>query len=420
MALRSRSLSELTRRHGVKIASAVSVEECCLAIGQVVGHENIMSASRMNSANVVFLNSVERANDLVVNGVVIDGLFTPVLPLSTPSKKVLLSNVPPFISDETLVRIMSRYGKLVSPIKKITIGCESPLLKHVVSFRRFVYMILKENEELDVSLHLKVDDFDYVIYASTERMKCFNCGEIGHLIRACPGKDTENSNSLAVANVGEVVQAGPSNVDPPVADESVTEERVVENLPVNESVAIQISGSVTNNSCLNIEVPKTCVSSVNTDTVNIDSDFTVSQPKLHWNNPEMVTETEQTMFKVPSKRKKSGDSQNVRAKKADVEDVFDEDEMESGNESSDSSVSLSQSDFSNYTYEVDDIKLFLRATKNKRGVCVKQFFPDLKQFVDKTRHFMSEGLFTNREIYRLKKIVTKLTFDNVNEGSDKA
>uniref|UniRef100_A0A9J7X1C1 RRM domain-containing protein n=1 Tax=Cyprinus carpio carpio TaxID=630221 RepID=A0A9J7X1C1_CYPCA len=58
-------------------------------------------------------------------GIVVDNLFTPVLPLSIPSKKVLLSNVPPFISDETLVRIMSRYGKLVSPIKMIPIGCES-------------------------------------------------------------------------------------------------------------------------------------------------------------------------------------------------------------------------------------------------------------------------------------------------------
>uniref|UniRef100_A0A9J7YHV5 RRM domain-containing protein n=1 Tax=Cyprinus carpio carpio TaxID=630221 RepID=A0A9J7YHV5_CYPCA len=64
-------------------------------------------------------------------------LFTHVLPLSMPSKKVLLSNVPPFISDETLVRILSRYGKLVSPIKMIPIGSGSPLLKHVVSFRRF-------------------------------------------------------------------------------------------------------------------------------------------------------------------------------------------------------------------------------------------------------------------------------------------
>uniref|UniRef100_A0A9J7X201 Uncharacterized protein n=1 Tax=Cyprinus carpio carpio TaxID=630221 RepID=A0A9J7X201_CYPCA len=67
-----------------------------------------------------------------------------VLPLSIPSKKVLLSNVPPFISDETLVRIMSRYGKLVSPIKMIPIGCGSPLLKHVVSFRRFGLFTNKE------------------------------------------------------------------------------------------------------------------------------------------------------------------------------------------------------------------------------------------------------------------------------------
>ncbi len=139
-----------------------------------MGHEHIMSASRMNSATVVFLSSVEKANELVETGIVVDNLFTPVLPLSMPSKKVLLSNVPPFVSDETLVRIMSRYGKLVSPIKMIPVSCKSPLLKHVVSFRRFFFfMILKEDEELDLSLHLKVDDCDYIIYATTEKMKCF-------------------------------------------------------------------------------------------------------------------------------------------------------------------------------------------------------------------------------------------------------
>lgn len=92
--------------------------------------------------------------------------------------------------------------------------------------------------------------------------------------------------------------------------------------------------------------------------------------------------------------------------------------MESGNESSDSSISLSQIDFSNYTYEVDEIKLFLQGyQKQEWGLC-KAVFPDLKQLW--IRHFMSERLFTNREIYRLKKIVTKLTSDNVNGGSDKA
>lgn len=423
-APRSQVLSKLTRRHGVKVASVVSVENCCLAVGEVVGHENIMSASKMNSAIVIFLNSVEKANELVETGIVVDNLFTPVLPLSMPSKKVLLSNVPPFISDETLVGIMSRYGKLVSPIKKIPIGCGSPLLKHVVSFRRFIYMILKDDEELELSLHLKVDDFDYVIYATTDKMKCFNCGEVGHLIRACPGKTKENS-SVNDVNAGEPVEAGPSNAPPPVAGTGAVEESTVVNSSESESAANAIQVIDPKNAdevnvpasaeALNVHFHK---SASKTDKKQNDSAVNILQPNLFCDGIEM--ETEQSEFKVPYKRKKSGDFQAVKAKKADVEVVYGEDEMESGSESSDSSVSLSQSDFSSRSYEVDDIKLFLRATKNKRGVRVDEYFPDTKQFVGKTRLFMSEGLFTNKEVYRLKKIVRKFTSDNANEESEKA
>ncbi len=38
------------------------------------------------------------------SGVVLNGSLVPVLPLSSPSKKVILSNVPPFIKDEVLVQ----------------------------------------------------------------------------------------------------------------------------------------------------------------------------------------------------------------------------------------------------------------------------------------------------------------------------
>ncbi len=68
-ALRSQVLSKLKRRHGVKVAATVSVEDCCLAAGEVVGHENNVSASKMNSATVLFLNSVEKANELVETGI---------------------------------------------------------------------------------------------------------------------------------------------------------------------------------------------------------------------------------------------------------------------------------------------------------------------------------------------------------------
>lgn len=92
----------------------MSVEDCCLAVGKVVVISEF-SASRMK---------VKKENELVEHGVIIDDTLTAVLPLSLPSKKVTISNVPP------LIQALSCYGKLISPIfLKITIGCESPL-KH--------------------------------------------------------------------------------------------------------------------------------------------------------------------------------------------------------------------------------------------------------------------------------------------------
>lgn len=116
----SGSFNSLTRRHGVKIDSAAGVEACSLVVGEVIGYENIVSASRMISA-VKFVKTVDLANQLVQSDTLINGIFTPVLPLSTPSKKVTLSNVPPFIPNEALIKLLAHYGKTISPLKMIQI-----------------------------------------------------------------------------------------------------------------------------------------------------------------------------------------------------------------------------------------------------------------------------------------------------------
>lgn len=91
----------------MKIDSTGSVEECSLAVGEVIGPENILSRSRLNSVIVVLVKTTDLANPLVESGIVVNGTFTPVLPLSAPSKKVTLSNVPPFISNELLMLYMA-------------------------------------------------------------------------------------------------------------------------------------------------------------------------------------------------------------------------------------------------------------------------------------------------------------------------
>ncbi|KAI4876408.1 hypothetical protein NFI96_004023 [Prochilodus magdalenae] len=119
-ALTSTLYKSLTRRHLVKVACRVSVEEYCLAAGSVV------SASRMDNAVALFLNTVEKANGLVQTGIVLQDQLTPVHPLSTPATKVILSNIPQFIKDEHLARELSRFWKLVFPIRKIPLVVNPP------------------------------------------------------------------------------------------------------------------------------------------------------------------------------------------------------------------------------------------------------------------------------------------------------
>jgi len=396
-------LDVLTRRHGVKIVSVASVETCCLGVGEIVGHQNILSASRMNGATVIFLNSVERANEVVARGIIIDEILTPVLPLLLPSKKITISNIPPFLSDDILKQALSRYGKLVSPIKKITIGCESPLLKHIVSFRRFAFMIIKDDAELDLALNFRVDDFEYVVFVTTDKMKCFGCGKSGHLIRSCPDKSAAGgSASTKDKPASEPAEVGLAEAVPTV------------DIPVGEGATVEgpVEAGSTSVESLN-EGRDTSSETVAAKTVLLNSDV---------ENMGDVSdiETESRLFKVPTKRKHVEKISHIKCfKKGEVvEGDEDQKESESGSEMSDSSTVLSQSEAAiSRSYDVDDIKRFLNTTKNKRGVVVKDYFPDLNQFYNKAKGLLVDGCLSNREVYRLKKIVRKVGTE-LNENED--
>ncbi len=410
----TRVLSTLTRRHAIKVVFASSIEVICLAIGEVVGHGCILSASRMNGATVVFLSGVEKVNEVVEKGIVIDGEFVSVLPLSMPSKRVTLSNVPPFLSDEILTKALARYGKLVSPIKKIPISATSPLLKHIVSFRRFAYMIVQDDEELDLSLSFRVDDFDYVIFVSTAKTTCFRCKKTGHLIRNCPEKgDTEkgdDSSHPSTSKAGvDLRSAGAQGGSSSKAEVVICDEtpRIADDV-----VTVMDSEKGGQNDMAETAVPDKTYSKLPEkerecgNTGKDDTQVVLKRSETDYVDLDMETEAES--FKMPQKRKMSDKSQNKKALKKLVLNSSDDNETDSESEFSDSSVALSLSEFSVRSYNAEEIKTFLKSTKNKRGVCVQEYFPNLTQFVEKTKGLMAEGCFTNKEVYRLKKIVRNL------------
>lgn len=449
------NFERLTRRHGIKVASKVSVEQCSLAVGNVVGHQNVVSASRMNKVIVLFLSSVEKALEVVQSGIVIDDLFVPVVPLSTPSKRITLSNVPPFIKDEELMRELSRFGKIVSPIKKVTAGCRSPLLSHLVSFRRQVHMVLKEDGDFDVVFKFKVDDYDYTVFATSDSLKCFGCGEVGHLVRACPNKvDKDASSAVEHANVPGVegTSGGTMPPGPPAKSGDVTSEtnnlnesmqpgNVLEdveapvivhnvndggglgetdgvaslNLPVQAEVTVVESvksvtpvvnskdANVAGVSAVTLDVPLADSSESNLNS----SEVGVEQNEILEDSEPM--DVSETLFKVPAvKRKLTNKNVSNKQSKTNKEHVGADDE--NGGYSTDSSLP------DNYQplvvlYSAQEIKNFLQATKFKRGVKIEEFFPNVDEFVRDAKYLMKasgENCFTDQEVYRLVKIVRNL------------
>ena len=77
---------------------------------------------------VIFLDSAYRVNSDGESGVMIQDLFTQVLPLAI---RAVISNVPLYVSNEALVREQTR--------EKIPPG-----VKHVFTYRRYVFMVLKK------------------------------------------------------------------------------------------------------------------------------------------------------------------------------------------------------------------------------------------------------------------------------------
>ena len=104
----------------------------CKVVG---GGKNIRSASRMNKDIVVFLPETAMVDKLIEEGLLIMDSFVQVLPLSSPAKRVVLSNVSSYFKNTILERNLSRYGKQTAPIRPVLVGLNKLTLVHVESFR---------------------------------------------------------------------------------------------------------------------------------------------------------------------------------------------------------------------------------------------------------------------------------------------
>ena len=75
-------------------------------------------------------------------------------------------------------------------------------------------VLKKDEEELNIVLKFRIGRFDYVVFATTETIKCFSCRTQGHLVRSCP---EWAAGAWAGSGHAGLAQAGVSQLETPPA-----------------------------------------------------------------------------------------------------------------------------------------------------------------------------------------------------------
>ena len=100
----------LTRKHALVCVppDGVLTEEIVLVVGDAIGIEHVRAASRMHQKVVVFISDVRFVHDVVSSGLTTQsGHFVSASPMDVPAIQIIVSNVPPFVSNQQLVCFVS-------------------------------------------------------------------------------------------------------------------------------------------------------------------------------------------------------------------------------------------------------------------------------------------------------------------------
>lgn len=149
------------------------------AIGDKVQPRNVIFASRISNNRVcIYLATKELVNELTDQYEFLDinNQKVTLRPLISKLKRIIFSNVSPDIPNHVLEDILEELniqrGSRITHVKA-TVSIEE--YKHVVSFRRQVYVKPEDIVKIPEMFKVNFDVINYFIYASADSLRCFTC-----------------------------------------------------------------------------------------------------------------------------------------------------------------------------------------------------------------------------------------------------
>ncbi len=242
------------------------------------------------------------------------------------------------------------------------------------TFRRQVFMFLNSPERtLEASFRVIHGESSYMVYASTDSLRCFVCRDLGHKRFACPQKDEQRA----------AMSRGDINNDQQTRD---SEKQQDEELEEGEQQEV----SETNVIVSSDEQPS-CSSVSGSVKVVIDKSETKSGVEEE--------------CEVSDEAQAEGVEENM-AEEMDVLSQCTDDGTRDDDQWSDFARGTEKD-----MYTVEQINSFLDETKGKAGVGVGDFFPDIDKFISSVmwaRKVSSLEELSQQKRFRLNKYITVL------------
>ncbi|XP_078471539.1 uncharacterized protein LOC144733488 [Lampetra planeri] len=196
---------EPPREAGIRCPAShdVPIEVYVDALRAIVPGGSIRYASKVSGRVVFFMESEKVANAAMEKGLTVGDWHLTLEPMSSPSVRVIVSNVPPYIPDKDIQDHLAKLGTLTSNLQRVPLGLKNPALRHVLSFRRQVYMLVPNGQLEEGSFVVMNGGRAHRLFYCKDVLKCNLCKAEGHVKKHCPMTANAQSTSETTVEKGD-------------------------------------------------------------------------------------------------------------------------------------------------------------------------------------------------------------------------
>jgi len=203
----------LNKQLGVKCYTHpdMSIEACVRSMAGVVGPSVIVAASKMYGKAVFFLKAERAVHLALETGITVGGTFLAVDPVEATAHRIVISNVPPYVPSELLLPHLHLLGEVRYGVTPLPLGLRDPSLRHIVSFRRQVFVRLAREECLEGGFDVPFQGSNHRVFWSADGVRCHACQGVGHVRKNCPGPAPKAAEPTSPPAPKRVAGAAPSS-----------------------------------------------------------------------------------------------------------------------------------------------------------------------------------------------------------------